>query len=462
MGAEVGQRVAEEGIGRSAASGVLWLAAQKWVVRISGFATLLVLTRTVSPREFGVVAAAMTFVPMLYLLSDLGFSTYLLQTAHIDRQSLSTAFWTSIAAGAVLSGTLWAVAPLVAQAFRIPDLVDVLRALVLSVVPTVLAGVPLALLRRSMRFRAVAVQALVAAVLAQVVAVVIALRGGGVWALVGQLVVAQWVIAVLAWRGARWLPSLWLSPRQFRTMASFGLRVSAVDFVAMSRLWAESWIITVTLGPSAMGLFNIGQRLVQVAQELAAASMVPVSTVVFARVRESMSRLLVTYVKALGVAYAVVSPLMIVIVVTAPALVPLLFGDEWRASVAPDAGAGGGGHHHLGRHARPRAVLRARSAGVLALHYSVVVDAVTVGATAVAVRWGLVGVAVGFVVVAGLATSARWVLVGRLLGLTTQQVARPFLVVLAPTAVTTAVGTLVFHVLSATGRPWWPSPCQLS
>ena len=25
---------------------------------------------------------------------------------------------------------------------------------------------------------------------------------------------------------------------------------------------------------------------------------------------------------------------------------------------------------------------------------------------------------------------------------------------LAPTAVTTAVGTLVFHVLSATGRPW--------
>lgn len=453
MGAEVDQRVAEEGIGRSAASGVLWLAAQKWVVRISGFATLLVLTRALSPREFGVVAAAMTFVPMLYLLSDLGFSTYLLQTAHIDRQSLSTAFWTSVTAGAVLSVTLWVVAPLVAQAFRIPDLVDVLRALVLSVVPTVLAGVPLALLRRSMRFRAVAVQALVAAVLAQVVAVVIALRGGGVWALVGQVVVAQWVIAALAWRGARWLPSLWLSPRQFREMASFGLRVSAVDFVSMSRLWAESWIITVTLGPSALGLFNIGQRLVQVAQELAAASMVPVSTVVFARVRQSMSRLLVTYVKALGVAYSVVSPLMVLIVVTAPALVPLLFGDEWRASVAPAQALAVAGIITLGAMLDHGLFYGLGRPGSW-LAYSVVVDAVTVGATAVAVRWGLVGVAVGFVIVAVLATSARWVLVGRLLGLTTQQVARPFLTVLAPTAVTTAVGMLVIHILLATCRPW--------
>ena len=59
-----------------------------------------------------------------------------------------------------------------------------LRALVLAVVPTVLAGVPLALLRRDMAFRAVAMQGLVAALLAQAVAVVVALRGGGVWALV--------------------------------------------------------------------------------------------------------------------------------------------------------------------------------------------------------------------------------------------------------------------------------------
>ena len=67
--------------------------------------------------------------------------------------------------------------PAAGCAFGIPELAQVLRALVLSVVPTVLAGVPLALLRRAMAFRAVALQALVAALLAQVVAVVVALGG---------------------------------------------------------------------------------------------------------------------------------------------------------------------------------------------------------------------------------------------------------------------------------------------
>jgi O-antigen/teichoic acid export membrane protein len=358
-----------------------------------------------------------------------------------------------VAAGAVLSTGLWLVAPLVAQAFRSPDLVPVLRALVLSVVPTVLAGVPLAMLRRSMRFRTVAVQALVAALLAQGVAVVVALRGGGVWALVSQVVVAQWVIAVLAWWGVRWVPSFWLSLRQFREMASFGLRVSSVDFVAMSRLWAESWIITVTLGPSALGLLNIGQRLVQVAQDLAAASLVPVSTVVFARVRQSTGRLLVTYVKALGVAYSVVSPFMLLIVVTAPALVPMLFGEEWSASVAPAQALAVAGIITLGAMLDHGLFYGLGRPGAW-LAYAVVVDAATVATTAVAVRFGLTGVAVGFVGVAAAATVARWVIVGRLLGLPTRAVARPFVTVLVPTVITTAAGALVFRALAHTPWPW--------
>ena len=442
----------EEHLGTRAASGVLWLAAQKWVVRVSGFATLVVLTHRVSPREFGVVAAAMTVIPIVYLLSDLGFSTYLLQTDDVDQQSLSTAFWASVAAGAVLSVGLAAIAPLLALAFRSPELAQVLRALVLAVIPTVLAGVPLALLRRAMAFRAVAMQSLAAAVLAQAVAVVVALSGGGVWALVSQLVVTQWVIALLAWRGARWLPSLWLSPRHFRHMAVFGLRVSSVDLVAGARMWAESWIITVTLGPTALGLLNIGQRLSQVAQELTAASLVPVSTVVFAKLRESSERLRLTYLKALGVAYGVVSPLMILIVVTAPGLIPVLFGQEWGESVPPAQALAVAGIITLGAMLDHGLFYGLGRPGAW-LGYAMIVDAATVATTAIAVRWGLIGVAVGFVIVAVLATVARWVLVARLLGVTVRAVARPFLTVLGPTTATMALGSVLLRAMAGLGWP---------
>lgn len=440
------------GLGTQVASSVLWLVAQKWAVRVSGFVTLIVLARLLSPLEFGIVAAAMTVIPMVYLLADLGFSTYLLQAEEVDQESLSTAFWASAAAGVVLSAGLVAVAPLVALAFRSPQLADVLRALVLAIVPTVLGAVPLSLLRRAMEFRQVALQGLVAAVLAQVVAVGSAVAGAGVWALVSQVVVTQWTITVLAWRAAAWRPSLRVSPSQFRRMTAFGLRVSSVDLVAMVRIWAEGWIITVTLGTPAFGLLNIAQRLVQTAQELTAASLVPVSTVVFAKVRTSRERLVSTYVKALGVSYGVVSPIMIAILVTAPLLIPLMFGEEWRASAGPAQVLAVAGIIVLGAMLDHGLFYGLGRPGTW-LAYSVVVDSVTVATTALAVRWGLSGVALGFACVAVAATVARWMLVSRMLALPVAVVTRPFRIVLVPTAAAAAVGLLVLDGLSGVEWP---------
>jgi O-antigen/teichoic acid export membrane protein len=442
----------EENVSRRAASGVLWLAAQKWAVRASGFVTLIVLTRQVSPQAFGVVAAAMTVIPMVYLLADLGFSTYLLQADDVDQPNLSTAFWASVAAGVILSAALAATAPLLADAFRTPELAAVLQALVLAVVPTVLAGVPLALLRRGMAFRAVAVQGVIAALLAQVVAVAVAILGGGVWALVSQVVVSQWVIAVLAWRRARWIPSLYLSPSKFKDMALFGIRVSGVDLVATSRMVAESWIITVTLGPAAMGLLNIAQRVIQVAQELVAASLVPVSTVFFAKYRGTPDRLRTSYIKALGVAYAVIAPMMILILVTAPLLVPLLFGPEWIASVAPAQVLAVAGVMTLGATLDHGLFYGLGRPGTW-LAYAVIVDVGTVATTALAVRWGLVGVAAGFVVVALAATAARWGLVAKLIGLRVRDVARPFLTVIVPSAATAVMGTMLLTAMTDVAWP---------
>jgi O-antigen/teichoic acid export membrane protein len=442
----------DEPLGARVASSVLWLAAQKWIVRLSGFVTLVILTRQVSPREFGVVAAAMTVIPMVYLLSDLGFSTYLLQADDIDQQSLSTAFWASVAAGVVLSFGLAVIAPLLAMLFQSPELASVLRALVLAVVPTVLGAVPLALLKRAMAFRVVAIQAATAAILAQAVAIVTALLGAGVWALVSQVVVTQWVIALMSWRSAHWKPSLSLSPHLFRQMSVFGLRVSSVDFATTARMWGESWIVSVSLGPAALGLLNVGQRLVGVALDLSAAPLIPVSTVVFAKLRDSVEGLRIRYIKALGVAYAVVSPLMILIAVTAPSLIPLLFGEEWRASVPPTQALAVAGIITLGAMLDQGLIYGLGRPGAW-LGYAIIVDAATVGTTAIAVRWGLAGVAVGFVIVATVATFARWILVAKLVGVTARAVARPFLTVLVPTAATMILGTIVLKVMAGTSGP---------
>lgn len=425
-----------------AASGVLWTVLQKWVVRFGGLLTVAILARLLSPDDFGVVAIAMTVIPLVYLLSDLGFSTYVVQVADASQRVLSTAFWYSAGAGLLLAGGLVAIAPALGAAFALPAVVPVLTGLAPAVLLVALASIPVALLRRRLEFRTLALQSFAAGAIGQGAAIGAAVAGWGVWALVLQLLVNQAVVLGFAWGAARWRPSLRFSRRQFGTMLRFGSNVVGVELVALVRLWAETAIVVSALGVTALGFLNIAQRLIQATQDLSAAAILPVSTVVFSQIRESVDRLRAGYLRALELSYVVVMPVMVVVAVGAPHIVPLLFGGQWGASVMPAQALAVAGIMTLGAMLDNGLFYGVGRPGRW-LAYAVGVDLLTVATTAFAARFGIVGVAVGFVGVAFVATLARWLLVGRLVAASPFVVARPFALVAVAGAVSAAAGIAV-------------------
>lgn len=447
-----------EPLGRAAAAGTLWLAAQKWVSRFSGLVTIAILTRLVSPTEFGVVAAASTITPFVLLLADLGFSTYLVQASEVNRRLLSTGFWFSLGVGAALTALLSASAPLLTSALNLPqDATSVLRIMPLSILLVVLPTVPFALMRRRMEFRLLAVQGTIAALVGQAVAIVIAVRGGGAWALVGQLLASQGVALVLVWRVAHWWPSREFSRTDFVSMAKFGIKVISVDFIASARATGEAAIISNVLGAAALGYMAVAQRLISVVQDLGAAALVPVSTVVFAKVREDAERFKTAYLRALRVSYAAVSPLLTVVLVAAPQIVALLFGPEWGPSVPIAQALSLAAILTLGAMLDHGLFYGAGQPGRW-LAYAVFVDAITLAVTAIAAPHGITAVAVGFVVVALAATMARWVLVARLLKISSWAPARIFVAAGAAVVVSAAAGLLVRW---ATTGLWAPAAVAL-
>jgi hypothetical protein len=128
----------------------------------------------------------------------------------------------------------------------------------------------------------------------------------------------------------------------------------------------------------------------------------------------------------------------------------LLFGQEWTAAVRPAQALAVAGIIVLGAMLDHGLFYGLGRPGTW-LSYAVVVDGATVATTAVAVHWGLVGVAAGFVVVAFLATVARWLVVSRVFGWGFREVARPFFTVAPITAVSLVLGAVALDALP--GRP---------
>lgn len=426
-------------LGRSAAHGTLWLAAQRWIVRVSGLVTIAILTRALTPEEFGVVAAASAVIPFVLLLSELGLSVFIVQAPQVTQRMLSTGFWLCVSVAIVLSGGLVMLAPSIAIMLGVPAAAPVLQTLSASVVVVVLASVPTALLRRRMAFRLLAIQGWIGTVIAQAVAIVLALNGAGAWALVFQVLVSQTIGLTLAWAASGWLPSWHFSWATVVQMVKFGVSIVLVECVSTARAAAESAVVAIVLGPVALGYLAIAQRLVAVIQDMGAAAVVPVSTVVFAKLKDGGARLRGAYLRSISIAYTTVAPLLGFVAVGAPVLIPTFFGNGWDASIPVAQGLALAAVLTLGA-AIDQGLFYGVGRPGLWLSYALVIDALTFGVTAIAAHHGLVAVAFGFVLVAFTATVMRWFIIGRLVDAPAFRVAMPLFQSLGPTLVSVACG----------------------
>lgn len=411
-----------------AASGVAWTLTQQWLLRIFGFVTVALLARLLAPEDFGLVAIGLTLLPLVQLLADLGFSTYLVQAEEPTRATYNTAFWYSATVGTLLCGALVFVAPLVAELFGAPEASVVIRSLAPTACVVALGAVPLAILRRELRFRRIAIQAAVAGVSGQVVAIVLAATGFGYWALIWQTIVVQTVILVLCWRAVTWRPTLQFSWREFTAMARFGVSVIGASLVSQSRVWLENAIVTYVMGVGGLGYLNIAQRLVLIAHDLTTNAVAPVSVVVFARIRDTSERLLAGYLRAQFLAHSLVVPVMLVLAIGAGHIFPLFFGSQWAASIGPGQILAIAGIFTMSG-IDQGLMLGAGRPGAW-LSWVILVDAATVLTTWVLAAQGLTAVALGFLGVAVTGTVVRWFVLGHVLGARWWKVATPLVRVL--------------------------------
>lgn len=435
----------DTGLARHTSISVLWMTAQRWVTRLGGFLTIIILTRILSPEDFGVAATATTLLPLIYVLADAGFSAYLVQADDVDERTLATAFWFSLGSGLLLAGAIAVAAPFIGSALGVPEAAPLLQIMGLSVLAVALGSVPVALLRRKMEFRKLALLEANAALIAQIVAIAVALTGGGAWALVLQVLCGQLIVLTSVWIAARWRPHPGFSFARFKVMVDFGLHVVGSGLVYALRVWAETAIVVAGLGVREMGYLSIAQRLVQTAQDLSISALLPVSMAAFAKIRDSVDRLRHAYLRASSVAYAVITPLMVFLAVAAPEVVQLLFGADKAdsAHVVPAlavmaiAGVGWAvdqallvGTGHPGRWFAFIATIYS-----LALLVSLYL-----------VQFGLMAVVIGWATIATVEALLRSIPVAPVIGATRWQVVLPFIGVVPTALIAGAVGWGVLYL----------------
>lgn len=355
-------------------------------------ATFVVLGRLLGPEDIGLATLAVAAVGFLGVLSDFGLSTFVVQATHADRRTTSTVFWTALTLGAVAAVVVLLTAGPIATLVREPSAEPVLRALAAGLVMSSLTCVPAALMVRQMRFRAMAVRGVVAAVVSAVVGIGLAAAGAGVWALVAQHLSLALVTLVWFWVAARWLPAFTVSRRTLRELSTFGTALLGINLMQAVRDRADQFVVGGVGGIEVLGYWAIATRVLAVVQEVTMTVMDHVALPLFVGARDDGDRFRRAYETAGAMSTAVLAPVVAVLAATTPVLLPTLFGAQWQPSVLPAQvlciayGVGAVGYFNrsaLLAHRRA-GVAGAVAAGSLLVHVGVLVAAAPHGAVALA------------------------------------------------------------------------------
>lgn len=445
-----------EGLGRTAARGAAVTLAGQGTRILLQLASVVVLARLLSPRDYGLMAVGLLIVGMGEVVRDLGLSTAAIQAPELTRRQRDGLFWVSAAAGVVLAVVAAAGAGVVAAVFGQPELVPVTRALALTFVLNGLAAQYRAGLSRDLRFGAVAGADLLAQLAALVVAVTTAVAGAGYWALVFQQLTVGTVGLVAVMASARWLPG---RPRRgvgLRPFLRFGGGLTGTHIVYYVGNNLDTMALGLWAGPTALGVYSRGFQLLMTPLAQVRTPATTVAVPVLSRLHAQPDRFgdfLRRGQLALGI--PIVTALALVAGAADP-VIEIFLGDRW-AAVAPVLAllAVAGSAQTLSFVGFW--VYLARGLSGALLRYTLVTLALKATCIAVGAGFGVVGVATGYAVAALL----EWPLSLWWLSRITEIPVRALLLgALRITGCAAVVGGACFAATQFTAS--WPAPGQLA
>jgi O-antigen/teichoic acid export membrane protein len=316
--------------------GFAWAFGQSVGGLLVQLITLVVLSRLLTPSEFGIVAIVVSLLGGLALVVELGVGPALIQRPTITSRHIGSAIWLSLSLAIVFMVVLQLVAQPVAIWLGIGDQVTALRALASIVLLHPLVTIMTALTRRDLRMREAATADLMGTALGySLVSIALALLGFGLWALVAaQIAQLGLTLLILACYQRRNL-SLRFGIQEIKDVLSFGAYFSVGRVANYMAQRFDRALIGVLLGSEAAGYYQRALNMLQLVGPFLSGPLENVMFPLLSRIQDDTARLRRSYRASTAAAAMVTMPVSVLLCISAPVLVPLVLGSQWHGVVLP-------------------------------------------------------------------------------------------------------------------------------
>jgi len=315
----------------SAILSVKWSSISQIARQALQILTTIILAKTLSPSDFGLMSMAMVVIGFLNIFRDLGTSSAIIQRHDLSEKLLSSIFWVNVVFGTVVTLVVYLFAPMVASFYNEMRLTFVLKLLSASFLISSIGITQQALLERKLEFTKLAKVEIAATLFGAVVGITLAFSGAGVWSLVFQALSTALVSTILLFLFfSSWHPALLFDFTEIRKVARFSLNLSGFNITNYVVRNADYLLIGKFLGAQELGYYSLAYRIMLYPLQNVTAVISRVMFPVYSRIREDNNKFRSAYLDVAGIIALITFPMMLGMMGVSDYFVVVFFGEKWR------------------------------------------------------------------------------------------------------------------------------------
>ncbi len=313
----------------SAFNGLVWTYGQQFATQLIQFGVSMILSRLISPAEFGLIGMITIFISISNLLFDGGLTSSLIRTHKVDETDFSTVFFFNIISALLLYLILFISAPYIADFFHQNLLKTIIRIYGIVIIISSFSAVQNTKMTKELQFKKLSLLSLPSIIVGSIVAVYMAYNNYGVWSLVGSAISSTFFNSVILWLLSGWKPKLVFSVQKFKQHFFYGGKMTLAGVLDVVFTNIYQIIIGRYFSADKLGYYTRANSLMMLPVSNISSSLNKVSFPMFSKIQENQERLKNVYKRIMLMVLFMVAPIVTIMAVLISPLTILLFGEKW-------------------------------------------------------------------------------------------------------------------------------------
>ena len=396
--------------------GTVWNVTGQLSRQLISLATIAILARFLSPGDFGLVAMGHTVKALAYVFASVGMGAAIIQRKDLSEDYLSTAYWTTFLAGMIIAAIVAGASPLVAWFFNRSELILIIAVTSVTFALGGISSTHRDLLEKRMQFKQISIIDFIDVCAGSAIAIIMAWKGMGYWSLVVREIAGTFFKIPLYAVASGWRPRLVFRRNCFRDLFGFSSYVLMSNLLNYFNRNGDNIIIGRFLGATLLGYYDLAYSFMLKPLQYVSSTTSRVLFPALSKIQEDKDSVRRMYLRAIKIISLLTFPMMAGLFLVSSEAILVIYGAQWEPVVPVLqvfclVGAVQSVTTNVGT------VFMSQGRSDLMFKTTLIISPFIWLSFIIGVRWGIIGVAIGYAIVTCVWSLIVHSIANRLIGL---------------------------------------------